>query len=286
MSEFVTAPPCSAPGVASMVGYRTLQTPGNVHRGMPSAKLTFILSLDDGVEAADTPDALGAARPNPLLLSGLRVRAAQVRQRRGQTGVQLALHPLAARALFGMPSAELISTDFDATTALGRRAVELHERLVDARHWQDAFALVAAYLATAWARREREAVRPEIAHAWHLLERSRGRASVGGVADRVGVSARHLTTLFRREVGQTPKTVARLLRFEYATAAIAESVRRYGRVDLPTIAIETGYSDQAHLTREFTRLAGAPPRHWLAEEFRNIQDGGHPLRSPWEHDWP
>jgi hypothetical protein len=73
--EFVVAPPRSAPGVTSMVGYRALEVPHEVHRGMPSSSLTFIVSLDDGVEAADTPDALPDARPNPLILGGLHVHA-------------------------------------------------------------------------------------------------------------------------------------------------------------------------------------------------------------------
>lgn len=285
MWDFITAPPRSAPGALSMVGYRALQVPRTVHRGMPSSRLTFIISLDDGLEVADAPEALGAARPTPLLLSGLQVRATHVRQRRGQAGVQLALHPLAARALFGMPSAELSCADLDATTVLGRHAIELHERALDARQWQDAFALIAGYLAGAWQRREDATVRPEVAHAWHLLASSRGRAPVSAVADIVGVSARHLTTLFRREVGRPPKTIAMLMRFEWATAMIAESVRRHGLVDLAAVAHKTGYSDQAHLTREFVRFAGASPRRWLAEEFRNIQDGGHPSESCWEHDW-
>ena len=127
-------------------------------------------------------------------------------------------------------------------------------------------------------------MRPEVAHAWHLLERSRGQIPINSLADRVGVSARHLTTLFRREVGRAPKTVALLMRFEHATNRIAESTRRYAPVDLAGIAADSGYCDQAHLTREFVRFAGVPPRAWLAEEFRNIQDGGHSFGSKWDHD--
>jgi hypothetical protein len=95
--DFAVAPPRIAPGVASMVGYRALGNPGELHRGMPSSTLTFIVSLDDGVEAAESAEALPAARPNPLLLGGLHIQAAHIRQRTGQTGVQLAVHPLAAR---------------------------------------------------------------------------------------------------------------------------------------------------------------------------------------------
>ena len=283
--EFVTARPRSAPGVASMVGYRALEAPGEVHRGMPSSTLTFIVSLDDGVEAAETAEALPTARPNPLILGGLQVQAAHVRQRRGQAGVQVAVHPLASRALFGMPSAELSPTGFDGTNVLGRRGVELRERVSDAGHWRDAFALIAEYLVDARTRRDHSTVRPEVAYAWHLLQRSRGRAPVSAVAERVELSARHLTTLFQREVGRSPKTVAMLMRFEHATARIAESVRRRAPIDLAAVAMDTGYSDQAHLSREFVRFAGAPPRRWVAEEFRNIQDGGHASGSDWEHDY-
>lgn len=268
-----------------MVGYRALQNPGAIHRGMPSSTLTFIVSLDEGVQAAATPEGLHSARPNPVLLGGLQVQAAHVRQQRGQAGVQLAVHPLAARGLFGVPSAELGSIDFDANRLLGRRAAELHERVAEARDWPDAFAVIADVLRHAWWRRDGARVRPDVARAWQLLELSRGRLPVGAVSERIGVSSRHLTTLFRQEVGRSPKTVAMLMRFRHATVRIADSARRRGSVDLAAVAADAGYSDQAHLTREFTRFAGAPPRRWLAEEFRNIQDGGHSCGAHCEHDW-
>ncbi len=281
--EFTMASPRIAPGVTSMVGYRALDVPDAVHRGMPSSTLTFIVSLDEGVEAADTAEALRAARPNPIILGGLHVRASHVRQRRGQAGVQVAVHPLASRALFGMPSVELSVTEFDAVPVLGRGAVDLQEQLAIARSWPDAFGLVSTYL-VAQQRRHAATVRPEVTYAWQLLQRSRGRASITGIAEQVGLSQRHLSTLFRREVGHTPKAVAMLMRFEYATARMADDARRHGRVDLAGIAVAAGYADQAHLTREFVRYAGVSPAAWLAEEFQNIQDGGHAPRAEWSHD--
>jgi AraC-like DNA-binding protein len=282
--DIAVAPPRIAPGVMSMVGYRALDNPGELHRGMPSSTLTFIVSLDDGVEAAETAEALPAARPNPLLLGGLHVQAAHIRQRRGQAGVQLAVHPLAARALFGVPSAELGAAEWDATAVLGRTGVRLRNRVREAGQWADAFSWVGEYLSAAWQRRDGIGVRPEVAHAWQLFQASNGRASVGAVADRVGVTGRHLTTLFQREVGRSPKTVAMLMRFEHATARVSASVGRWATVDLAAVAASSGYSDQAHLTREFTRFAGVPPGRWIAEEFRNIQAGGHTYRADCEHD--
>lgn len=284
--EFVNGLAGCAPGVAAMVGYRALAAPGGLHRGMPSAKLTLIVSRDDGVTAAATPQAVAAAKPKPLLLGGLHVTAAHIRQQRGQAGVQLAVHPLAARALFGMPAGELESADLDAALVMGTPATELHERVADAGDWREAFTVITDYLVDASRRHEGARVRPEVVFAWRLLERSSGRVSVAAAAEAVGLSPRHLTTLFRREVGRSPKTVAMLMRFEHATGQISESVRRRGgRVDLAAVAAESGYSDQAHLSREFTRFAGTSPRGWLAEEFRNIQDGGHPLTPDCDYGW-
>lgn len=194
------------------------------------------------------------------------------------------MHPLASRALVGVPSAELPVAEYDATAVLDRDGLELHHRVTEAHGWPDVFALVARYLIDARRRREGATVRPEVAYVWHLLERSQGRIPIAALAGTVGLTPRHLTTLFRQEVGQTPKTVAMLMRFQHATARIAGSARRHGRVDLARVATATGYSDQAHMTREFVRFAGVPPRRWLAEEFRNIQDGGHSFGAQCEHD--
>lgn len=282
--DFVVAPVRSVPGVASMVGYRARDIPDGIHLGMPSATLTFIVSLDDGVESADSAAALDDARPNPLVLGRLHTRAPHIRQRPGQAGIQLAVHPLASRALFGVPSAELPVTDFQGLEILGGAVAGLPERTARQRRWSDAFDTVATYLTESRRQRSVAPVRSEVVQAWHLLERSQGRITVSTLASRVGISSRYLTTLFQREVGRSPKTVAMLMRFQRATSLLALSARR-GRVDLAAIAAETGFSDQAHLTHEFVRFTGVPPRTWLAAEFRNIQDGGHSFGSECEHDY-
>ena len=70
----------------------------------------------------------------------------------------------------------------------------------------------------------------------------------------VGLSARQLRRRFHAAVGYGPKTLERVLRFRRAVAAIDD-----GRTDLAGIAFDAGYADQAHLTRECSRLAGLPP---------------------------
>ncbi|MGC5628858.1 helix-turn-helix domain-containing protein [Georgenia sp. Z1344] len=279
--EFVHAPPRSVPGAVTAVGYRAHGAPETVHRGLPSAGLTFIIALDDGVRAAASSEELAATRPTRILLGGLHRTASLVDQRSDQAGVQLALHPLAARSVLGVPAAELSVTDFDGTSLVGAWGDELAGRAAEANGWREVF----AHLVGALARRydDRAAVRPELAHAWHLLQRTGGRIPVRRLAGEVGLSERHLSTLFRREIGAGPKAVGGLMRFERVVAAISAQVRE-GGTDLARAAAETGYADQAHLTREFTRHAGIPPTAWIDEERRNIQAGGHGGTAASDHE--
>ncbi|SHI40888.1 Helix-turn-helix domain-containing protein [Nocardiopsis flavescens] len=277
--EFAAAPARTAPGVVSMTGYRALAVPESVHLGLPSASVTFIVGLDEGVRAAPDAASLPAARPAPLLLGGLHLHASHVHQRTGHAGIQLALHPLAVRSLFGVPCAELGVDDYDGLPLAGPAGRALYERLDPATPWEDAFALVAAHLRD---RYRPHGPRPELAGAWHLLAASGGRARIGDVADRVGLTPRHLGTLFHREVGRSPKTVAALMRFDHARRRITRSLHRTGRTDLAGAAAAAGYTDQAHLSRAFTRFTGLPPAAWAAREFRNVQDDT-PSRPPaWE----
>jgi AraC-like DNA-binding protein len=88
-----------------------------------------------------------------------------------------------------------------------------------------------------------------------LLYAAGGQVRITDIADQVGVSLRQLQRSFNQEVGITPKTLARIIRFEGAHNKIWLEPKR----DLSQLAFELGYADQAHLTREFQALAQVTP---------------------------
>ena len=69
--------------------------------------------------------------------------------------------------------------------------------------------------------------------------------------DETGWSRRHVTERFRRQLGVSPKAYARLLRFEHASSLLSDPPA--GRT-LADVAMEAGYYDQSHLTRDFVAL--------------------------------
>jgi AraC-like DNA-binding protein len=101
--------------------------------------------------------------------------------------------------------------------------------------------------------------------------------AVGTLAPALGVSERHLRRRLRPALGYGPKTLARILRFQ-RLLRLAET-RRDGEPGLARLALEAGYADQAHMTAECTRLAGAPPTAVLGVrkargDVRFLKDAG------------
>jgi AraC-like DNA-binding protein len=73
-------------------------------------------------------------------------------------------------------------------------------------------------------------------------------------AEQLAISERQLRRRCQAAAGYGPRMMARVLRFRRFVDRIDA-----GDTDLAALAAAAGYADQAHLTRESTRLAGLPP---------------------------
>jgi AraC-like DNA-binding protein len=102
-----------------------------------------------------------------------------------------------------------------------------------------------------------EAVR--VLMPWHPVD-------VGTVATHLALSTSQLRRRCLDAVGMSPKVLQRTLRFQgflaLAQAGAAPTGRR-GADGMAGLAIDAGYADQAHLSRECLRLTGLTPRQLL-----------------------
>ncbi|MFJ8773947.1 DUF6597 domain-containing transcriptional factor [Streptomyces microflavus] len=99
---------------------------------------------------------------------------------------------------------------------------------------------------------------PQATLAMELVDRVRTDRSVrrvGQLARSAGLSPRTLQRLFSAYVGVGPKWV--ILRYRIHEAL--ERAESEPAVDWARLAADLGYSDQAHLVRDFTATVGVPP---------------------------
>ncbi|MFG2788389.1 helix-turn-helix domain-containing protein [Streptomyces sp. NPDC048419] len=256
-------------------GYRQRGVPPARHRGLPSPWLTLIITLDEPLSIAAHPDPGAPPGDYPTLLGGLHLTPALIEIPGRQSGIQVAISPLGARVLLGLPAGELAGTDVHADDVLGGDLREVHDRVREASGWAARFAAVDDWLLRRMTRHDglRAASAAPVAVAWQRLLSAGGRLRVDRLAAETAVSERHLRNRFRAEIGLTPKAAARVIRFDLARRRLAG---RPGALDLSGLAADCGYADQSHLDREFSALAACTPSDWLAQEFRNIQSGHHP----------
>jgi AraC-like DNA-binding protein len=90
-----------------------------------------------------------------------------------------------------------------------------------------------------------------------------GLLRIDELAGRLGVTPRHLERRFRAVVGVSPKSLAQVRRFR---TLLLRAEQAGPRKEWARLAAACGYSDQAHLIREFRRFAGRTPARYFARE--------------------
>jgi AraC-like DNA-binding protein len=251
-------------------GYRQAGTPPAVHRGLPSPYLTVIFTLHEPLVITEHPDPRQPASVHVTLAGGLHTRPALIKHDGFQSGIQLALSPLGARALLGVPAGELATIDVEGSAVLGPLADQVAGRLLAEGNWPGRFAVLDEVLCERLFACDRP-VSPEVGYSWRRLLAAGGSVPVTELARETGWSDRHLRSVFRTEIGLTPKAAARVIRFHRARRVLRRRAAAGLRLDLAGLAADCGYYDQAHLDLDFRSLAGTPPTSWVAEEFRNFQ---------------
>ena len=192
----------------------------------------------------------------------------------GSTILGVRFRPGAALPFFGAPLDELVDRRVDLEelwrhARVERLAERLAERLVeclvdrragssDPADWA---AVLGAELRLAGACVPDQVVRAAV--RW--IVESEGRVRSGELARRLGLSRQTLARRFRRQVGVGPKMLARVVRLRATVARI----ERAEQVDWAELALDLGFSDQAHLCSELRELAGASPTSLQRELVRS-----------------
>jgi AraC-like DNA-binding protein len=164
----------------------------------------------------------------------------------GEVIAGVRLRPGAARVLLGpVPATEIRDTQPDLADLWHRPALA-DRAAAQTDPWR-----IAALLADALTARANAPDPVALAVAAALDRPHPPRIPV--LAWDLGFSERQLRRRVEQAAGYGPKTLEQILRFHRAMAAAGEDP------DWARVAAETGYADQAHLSRQVRRWSGRPP---------------------------
>lgn len=211
-------------------------SPPYLHRTVPNGSTELVCTV------GSAPRIVGPqTRPTEVLVAP------------GTIAVGLRLRPGAAQALHAMPASELVDLEVDASEIWGGSARALGESLAAAASPEAAAALL-----------EDEVLRRTRGHApldplaleavARLLHPPAG---VRSLAASLQISERQLRRRVQAAVGVGPKPLERMFRFQRFLALV--HAHDDAQQSLGRLALEAGYADQSHLTREAARLTGRTP---------------------------
>ena len=232
------------------------RAPHRFDRVLPSASSQLIINLaQDETRVYD--DAL-----QPRRFAGAAFDAPSHRSFVIDTAEQVAVLGVVfkpgAAAPFFRERMDLLCNDHVDLDALARGdARSLRQRLLDAGSAASRLRQLHA-----WLLRQTGDARPHaaVAHALRMIDHGPCLQRIGAIAAHCRLSPRRFGTVFREQVGMSPKRYARLQRFRGLVAGAA----RGPAVDWAGLAADCGFHDQPHLVHEFRAFSGLTPTAWQA----------------------
>lgn len=251
--------PVLGPGI---IGYRDFRLPpGPPQQRLfgPAGHVSLFVAFDGQMQAWDTRPSASTASKHTMAVHGLHLSPRVLGHGGGMEGVEITFAPWAAHRVFGTSMADLTDTVVEADAVLGRRMQRLADELSEAPPGAARFKVLDRRLLQ-WTARAPASHAPNygVLRAWDLLNRTSGNMSVKLLAEHVQWSTRHLEMEFRRQIGISPKRLARVIRINRAIRQLT------GGSSPADTALACGYYDQAHLIRDFKALAGTTPGRFQA----------------------
>jgi AraC-like DNA-binding protein len=160
------------------------------------------------------------------------------------------------RALSRVPTNKFTNQDVPLSEIWGGFVAELHDKIRLVSSPETKLQVLEILLM----RRLREDLIPHraIPEALRLLEPDQNPVKMAHLAESIGLSSRRFIEIFTSHVGLSPKSYARIRRFQRALRAIhGSSVSSWA-----DLAFDCGWCDQAHMIRDFKQFSGVTPTEY------------------------
>jgi len=174
--------------------------------------------------------------------------------------------PSACRTILHRDPAEIESHPLGESIEYAHLTENLLGRLAACENFDEAVAVYEAKIKSLGLKPEN--ADEKVADVVEIIEETGGEVKVSELAKAVNLSVRQLERRFRKSSGLSPKQYARARRIRVTAISMVEK----SEMNWASRAAEMGFTDQAHLTHEFSMLTGRSPNSF-AERVKRIEHG-------------
>jgi|GEM_PF-532515 len=265
--------------VDRLIYFKDFTPPSLVERLVPTASLFLVIELDGMTrQVLDNNTRSVLQEVSGGWISGFQKHYRTISAHSGSEMLVVQFKPLGASHFLPLPLSDFEDRIVPIEEVFGVGFDDLRARLQLPGSVENKFLIMEKWLASrksAELATARELEKVVINIQRHLF------SSISSFVQTYPSSHRQFIADFKRFVGTTPKFYQRVVRF----GSILTSIEQKKVIDWSELSYQWGFSDQAHLVREFSFFSGFVPTEFIEREFqksgtnffplvKNIQDGG------------
>ncbi|MDQ3005816.1 MAG: AraC family transcriptional regulator [Chloroflexota bacterium] len=233
----------------------------NRERFLPDGNTELIIDLTQNIQYIYDNDSLTEVQAcRQAWVSGVRTHSITIPSGADSRMLVVAFKKGKAHPFYPLPMNELADQVVSADMIFGRNILDLREQLLAALSIDQMFPLVEKFLLKlAYETIPSEIPVNCIEYALLQMMHRPKLLSFQHLCDQIGYSQKHFIHLFKKQVGVSPKQYLKIMRFQKAI----QEIENNKSVHWSSIAIESGFYDQAHFINEFKGFSGFTPNEYM-----------------------
>lgn len=243
--------------VANFVYFCNVELPHNFDRFLPNGDTEILIDFLDAPQFIYDNTSLKEIQAcNRVWASGLRTEPITIPAGNKSEMMVISFKKGMAAPFFPFPLSEIADSVVDADLVWGTDFALLRERLLSTNDVDKRFCLVEDFLIREF--QSQMAINPCVAFAVGEMTTRPDALSIARMNAKIGYSQKHFTEMFRRQVGVTPKSYLKIMRFQKAVHTIDAA----DNIDWGQVSLDCGFYDQSHFINDFKQFAGFTPEQY------------------------
>lgn len=237
-----------------------------VDRFLPNGDTEILIDFHDAPQFIYDNNTLKEIQAcHRIWASGVRTEPITIPSGNGSAMMVISFKKGMAYPFFPFPMNEISDSVVDADLVWGEDFAFLRERLLETKDISARFEVVEEFLFEKF--HSKMVANPCVAFAVGEMRLRPDGLSIARMNEKIGYSQKHFGEMFRKQVGVTPKSYLKIMRFQKAVRTIDAAAE----IDWGEVALTCGFYDQAHFIHDFKHFSGFTPQQY-AEIQTNYQN--------------
>lgn len=234
-----------------------------IDRLLPDGNTEMIIDLTDEPKYIYDNDTLQVIQSCQYAwVSGMRTKPISIPSSNTKMLV-VNFHKGKAFPYYPFPAHEITDYILDAELIFGKRILEFREQLLGSNSIQKIFEQLDQFFLKLLLGNSDIGIETKcVDFAIQEILKQPDTSQLKNLSNKIGYSQKHFISLFKKQVGITPKNFQKIIRFQKAI----QDIDATQELDWGTISYDCGYYDQAHFINDFKKFSGFTPKTYFKKK--------------------